>query len=111
MRFGTCLLFVFLAVPAFASERSRGLKKLVEEIHNEFTKVSESFSEPDSDMVFSSNNTNRFYLGLIRNRYRPNAGFKLPGVVRLKVSPWVEFYWTRKPPEGWQNYKPKASPQ
>lgn len=108
MRFGTFLLFVFLTVPAFASERSRGLKKLVEEIHNEFTRVSESYSEPGSDTVFSPNNTNRFYLGLIRNRIRPNVGFKVPGLTTFKVSPWVEFYWKRKPPEGWQDYKPKA---
>ncbi|MBI2602359.1 MAG: hypothetical protein HYW48_04820 [Deltaproteobacteria bacterium] len=90
----------------FASTK-RSLRKLSEEIRNEVNVMEPVFAEHDDPIVNQTKSGGAFfYLSLLRTRIRPKVSFSVTGNLGIKVAPWVEFYYVRKPPEGWAVYTP-----
>ena len=46
------------------------------------------------------------YLAGFKMRIRPSVTIQLPGIASLRIRPRFAFIWKRKPPVGWQDYKP-----
>lgn len=47
-----------------------------------------------------------FYFKTMSLRILPYAEFKIPGITKLKIKVRFDFHWQRKPPVGWEKYKP-----
>jgi len=46
------------------------------------------------------------YLQRFRLRIRPSVTFKIPLLVKLRIAPYLEFEWRKRPPRGWRDYSP-----
>ena len=69
---------------------------------NDFDKV---LNQKGDGVINTSSNTG-WYFHQIRLRIRTFAKYSVPLLASIKVIPHLEFFWTRKPPQGWSPYKP-----
>ena len=60
----------------------------------------------ENGSVISTESNSKWYLNLVRLRFRVFAKYTVPLLASIKVIPHLEFFWSRPAPKGWAPYKP-----
>ena len=79
------------------------------EYRQELSGVLKSFSNSlanETGGLISTESNSKWYLNLVRLRFRAFAKYSVPLLASIKVIPHLEFFWSRKAPKGWAPYRP-----
>lgn len=101
-------IFSFLLLNnAFASYRLEDAPAMIaDQMEKEITDTNEAFK--DVSINSEAEDIQSWVLSRVRFQVKPFAEFDAK-LVEVKVAPMFEFRWERKPPRGWENYKPPVS--
>lgn len=89
---------------AFASYRLEDAPAMIaDQIEKEITNTTEAFKD-----VSVNEDIQSWVLSRVRFLIKPFAEFDAK-LVEVKVAPLLEFRWERKPPRGWETYKPPVT--
>ena len=121
----TVVFFLVVAAMSFSEQSAQAswpfsmlilhnVKKLVRSMNGEIERMDSGLKESsdgNNSPLFiigdAAGSSWHLYMQVIRLRITPYVSFGLPGLVNLKVKPWLELEWNRKPPAGWENAIPQ----
>ena len=93
--------FLFIILISIGAAQA---SSLADKIEGEIASMSQSLSMMDATHMTGGDST--YFLQLIRVQQSFTFGFAIPGFANLTATPFVEFWISRKFPEGFVPYRP-----